>query len=310
MKQQYIFLAFLSYLCVCCVAPNPNNFSATSPQFKGKYKIFFQPEETELVSWYHYVKTKTPNGQYILRKFFPETMTITSEITYADASLKIVNGQSTFWWENGNKQGEGMVVKNKEEGEWNFYHRKSGKIRSIGNYKAGKQTGFWKEFDTKGRLKETLHYINDQREGPFIQYDSLQNIINEGVYKADTIFQQKKKNVDKTVEIFPYLTICQNITNTEERKACSDKEMLQHIYKAIKYPSRARKYGIEGTTITRFVIEEDGAISDLEVIVGLNEDLKQECIRVISSLPKWEAGKQNGEKVRVQFNMPIKFRLE
>jgi len=309
MKIQFIFLAFLSYLCFSCAVPNPSNFSATSPQFKGKYKAFFQQGETEMTSWYHYVKTKTPNGKYILREFFPETMTITSEVTYADPTIRIADGKSTFWWENGNKQGEGMVTQNKEIGEWNFYHRLTGKIRSIGNYKNGEQTGLWKEYDSQGRLEETLHYLKGKREGAFMQYDSLQNIINEGIYKADTIFQQTKI-VEDSIEEFPYLSMCQNISDYDERKACSDKELLQHIYKSIKYPSRARKFGIEGTTITQFVIEKDGTINGIDVIIGLNEDLKQECIRVLSNLPKWEAGKQNGEKVRVQFNMPIKFRLE
>lgn len=108
----------------------------------------------------------------------------------------------------------------------------------------------------------------------------------------------------------PVLVICQDIADYTSRKECSDKEMLQHIYKSIKYPMRARKYGIEGMTITQFVIEKDGTIKDIDVIIGLNEDLKQECIRVITNLPKWKAGKQNGEEVRVQFNLPIKFRLE
>ena len=82
---------------------------------------------------------------------------------------------------------------------------------------------------------------------------------------------------------------------------------MKYLLKELKYPKKAIKYKIEGTAYTSFYIEKDGSISNIEVIVGLNDDIKQECIRVISNLPKLISGRVNGENKRMQMVIPLKF---
>lgn len=115
------------------------------------------------------------------------------------------------------------------------------------------------------------------------------------------------------VEEMPMFPGCDGLSNYEERKNCSDKKMLAFIYKNVKYPSLARENGVEGTVVISFVIEKNGAISNIktlrEVGGGCSEAAKS-VVEKMQSLPqKWIAGKQGNEKVRVQFNLPIKFKL-
>ncbi|WP_414648959.1 energy transducer TonB [Chitinophaga sp.] len=37
--------------------------------------------------------------------------------------------------------------------------------------------------------------------------------------------------------------------------------------------------------------------------------LEEEAIRVVSKMPKWKPGKQNGQYVAVYFNLPVSFHL-
>ena len=78
----------------------------------------------------------------------------------------------------------------------------------------------------------------------------------------------------------------------------------------IKYPEACRKDSIQGRVIISFVVEKDGSISSAEVIKSVHEQLDAEALRVISAMPKWKPGKQRGKVVRVEYAIPIKYRLD
>lgn len=78
----------------------------------------------------------------------------------------------------------------------------------------------------------------------------------------------------------------------------------------IKYPQLAREQGIQGTVFVTYVVEKDGTITNAKVLRGIGSGCDEEALRVIENMPRWVPGKQRGEAVRVQFNMPIKFALQ
>ena len=88
-----------------------------------------------------------------------------------------------------------------------------------------------------------------------------------------------------------------------------DGAMMKFLNKNIKYPTTAKENGIKGTVFMRFVIEKDGSVDDVEVAKGVNPLLDAEARRVVASMPKWAAGKQNGTPVAVQYTLPVKFEL-
>ena len=78
----------------------------------------------------------------------------------------------------------------------------------------------------------------------------------------------------------------------------------------IKYPVVAAEIGISGRVVVQFVVERDGSVSQVKVVRGVDPSLDKEAQRVISSMPKWIPGKQNGQAVRSRFTVPVTFRLE
>ncbi len=77
----------------------------------------------------------------------------------------------------------------------------------------------------------------------------------------------------------------------------------------MQYPEDAVQKGIQGTVYLSFIIEKDGSVSTVRVAHGVATSLDKEAIRVISIMPKWTPGQQNGRPVRVQYNYPIHFKL-
>lgn len=78
----------------------------------------------------------------------------------------------------------------------------------------------------------------------------------------------------------------------------------------IKYPVVAAENGIQGRVVVQFVVERDGSVSQVRVVRGVDPSLDKEAQRVISSMPKWIPGKQNGQSVRSRFTVPVTFRLQ
>lgn len=86
-------------------------------------------------------------------------------------------------------------------------------------------------------------------------------------------------------------------------------EMMKYIQKNIVYPPSAREAGIGGKCFLRFVVNEDGKISGVEILKGVPgcPECDKEAIRVIKSMPSWKPGKQNGKEVKVYFQLPVNF---
>jgi len=83
-----------------------------------------------------------------------------------------------------------------------------------------------------------------------------------------------------------------------------------YVQKNIEYPTVAAENGIEGTVFIKFVVDKDGGISDVTVMRGVDPALNEEAMRVIRGAPEWEPGQQRGQTVRVQFTIPIVFKLQ
>lgn len=65
----------------------------------------------------------------------------------------------------------------------------------------------------------------------------------------------------------------------------------------------------QGEVIVFMVIEKDGSVSNVKVIHGISQEEDAVIVRTIMRLQKWKPAMHNGQAVRVQFAIPINFRL-
>lgn len=120
----------------------------------------------------------------------------------------------------------------------------------------------------------------------------------------------KVEEIFKVVEDMPRFPGCESESDKAAKDQCAQKKMLEYIYKNIKYPAIARENGVEGTVVIRFVVEKDGKITASEVVRDIGAGCGDEAKRIVDMMPKWIPGKQRGNAVRVQFNLPVRFKLE
>ncbi len=99
------------------------------------------------------------------------------------------------------------------------------------------------------------------------------------------------------------------IVEEQPRPIGGMKAFYAHINKKIRYPRQARIMGIQGKVFVQFVVEKDGYISQVKIVRGIGESCDNEALRVVSSAPAWNPGKQRGKPVRVKMVLPISFKL-
>lgn len=139
-----------------------------------------------------------------------------------------------------------------------------------------------------------------------------------------TFSPNKLKNADKEV------AIPSSCTDQEEECAPSRNEvyeegddglemasfpggmqsLFQFIGSNLQYPVEAQDSGIQGRVVVQFLVEKSGEISDIKLRRSVHPLCDKEALRVVKMMPKWYPAKMKGQLVRVNYILPIIFRLK
>ncbi|MEX0770029.1 MAG: energy transducer TonB [Balneolaceae bacterium] len=84
---------------------------------------------------------------------------------------------------------------------------------------------------------------------------------------------------------------------------------LAELQGRIRYPEMARRAGIEGRVYVQFIVNESGDVEAPRVIRGIGGGCDEEALRAVKQA-KFKPGMQRGRPVRVQYSLPIVFRLQ
>lgn len=88
------------------------------------------------------------------------------------------------------------------------------------------------------------------------------------------------------------------------------KELMKFIAENLRYPSECAEKGIEGRVTLSFIVEKDGSITNIEELRSPDPRLTAEAKRVLSIMPNWTPGTQDGKAVRVKYFIPVTFHLD
>ncbi len=109
-------------------------------------------------------------------------------------------------------------------------------------------------------------------------------------------------------------TIIQNqVTGDKEVFTLVDKipkpsyDIQEYISSNLVYPAKAKEYFIQGKVIVKFIVRANGSIDSPIIAKGVSEDLDLEAIRIVKSMPQWNPGEKDDQKVDVYFSLPIAF---
>lgn len=126
---------------------------------------------------------------------------------------------------------------------------------------------------------------------------TLENILNQDTAKIKTT----QDEIIVTGKIFDFVDVMPefNIKGTTIEK---------FIKKNLQYPQSAKEKKLEGTIILGFAVTKEGQTANVKVWKSFDSDCAAEAVRVVK-LFKWTPGTLNGEKVAVNYTIPIRFSL-
>lgn len=155
--------------------------------------------------------------------------------------------------------------------------------------------------------KKTSEMANDDKEKVLYQ-DRMAEIIKRKMQMqkaaAEAHNDNHKKMVFDVAEVMP-------------EYPGGIKELMNYLSSSIKFPEKAKD--ATARVIVTFVVEKDGSVGDVRTVHFQSENeisaeaknaLIEESERVVSDMPNWTPGKQNGEDVAVKYTLPITYRQD
>ena len=138
----------------------------------------------------------------------------------------------------------------------------------------------------------------------------------------DEIIEDEVLNIDAELKIDEEMELPPPPTPKEEKETEEEEDFfvvveqmpeliggIQSLQQKIEYPDRAKKAGIQGKVIIQFIVNEEGEVEDPRVIRGIGGGCDEEALRVVKQA-HFKPGKQRGRPVRVQYSLPIYFKLK
>ena len=226
---------------------------------------------------YYSVISRGTDQYYSVQKYFIDDNKIKMTGHYSNVDSETKEGPFVYYYKSGFKDVKGDFNGNKETGKWESYFDSSEKPYSILNYKEGEQDGGQIYYYKNGKVKRVeFHKIHDT-----------------------TVTGRCYDNKGNEIPYFKF-----------EIMPKPDYDYNAYLGDNIKYSKSARKHNVSGRVVVKFVVDSDGSIKDVKVIKHVSPELDEEAARVISQMPKWSPGLQDGIPVKVYFTLPIRFKLE
>lgn len=87
--------------------------------------------------------------------------------------------------------------------------------------------------------------------------------------------------------------------------------LMSYLRRNLVYPNWERENKIEGKVFVNFIVDKNGKINNPRILRSVegSKNFDKEVMRVVSNMPNWIPGKQDGKYVDVKFNLPISFEL-
>lgn len=177
--------------------------------------------------------------------------------------------------------------------------------------------------------QEGITEVNDTTEKQNVQYHGTFS------YSQDTDSKSEGEEAEKVFDVVEHMPEYQG----------GMEELMKYLSTNIRYPKIAFENGVSARVLVKFIVEKDGSIGGVETVgfkrldekkpatennsseskvqIGpvtvseadliasmVNSELTNEAQRVVASMPKWAPGTQSGKAVRVNYIIPINFRLQ
>ena len=143
---------------------------------------------------------------------------------------------------------------------------------------------------------------------PLFTPAKVDGIPTRKTFQTSIVYRIPKELSFDEIENAPVVIGCEEKSG-EESKICFIEALAKHISEKFKYPRRAIKKEIEGDVFIQFSVDEYGYLINFKTI-GPDRVLEDEAFRIMSSFKVLKPASYNGKNVKINYEIPISFRLD
>lgn len=266
----------LFWICLIMIGFSLNVQSKNDSVFVDKYNNWVKKEKAE-----RYAKIIPENENSTRVEFY--TM---------DGKLKSVGYYSVFKERSKEQVKHGMT---------RFLYL-DGKDSLISFYSNNVKIAQEKEFYPDGQEKLAVQYSNNERNGLLMQYYPDGKLRRKEMYEKNVCLGGKLLDEEgNELPFYPYFV-------DPEFKGGAE-ALMKYLVSNIKYPVSCIRKGIQGRIVVAFVVNEDGTVSDVHATNNVHDLLDKESERIVAVMPKWIPGKVDGKEAKIDYILPVVFRL-
>ncbi|HMN05274.1 MAG TPA: energy transducer TonB [Flavobacteriales bacterium] len=196
---------------------------------------------------------------------------------YVDAAMSpVAKGKAVFYLEPEGEDGTG--------GYRAKMYNLDGTLKAKGRYADQEcriPDGHFVFYYPDGKVESEGEYENGWKNGVWTRKDKWGRDLAEKMYNAD-----------------PLRNIVYTMAQTMPQYPGGEKAMVRYVRQQVGKP--------QGNAMASFIVEKDGQVSDVQVTGVSNAVMAEQIASAISGTSGWEAGRQDGQPVRVQMRVPIK----
>ena len=147
------------------------------------------------------------------------------------------------------------------------------------------------------------------------------DIVDDDIEIKDDLIMNLEDNANLGVEIMDYVAeVAEEVVEEEAIPFALVEEkprfqggdantFSKWVNSRLIYPEIAKENGVQGRVTLQFTVNTDGTVSNVQVLRGVDASLDKEAVRIVSSSPKWEPGRQRERPVKVTYTFPVIFQL-
>jgi TonB family protein len=225
----------------------------------------------------------------------------------------------TYWYTQ-RRDAEAMLNRNAHwDGDQTFYYE-NGKPCMDMHFDNDVRTGTWHYKDAEGKVMAEVIFTNGVVTGGF---NNLKQEVRKApptrelmaAIAAESAAREPSTGIDpgtvpQGVAAAPLPPSASNaVYNYVEQMPAAQVDVQEYFATNMRYPEAARNNAVQGRVIMKFVVNEDGSLSDIQVLRGIGAGCDDEATRLLKNMPRWKPGKQNGQPVKTYFTLPVQFKL-
>lgn len=153
-------------------------------------------------------------------------------------------------------------------------------------------------------ISETTVYKITVRNATSKSFDMASTMFFIGMFDVDQLKSSSKDSVENNESEDEIFYIVENMPEFEGQDLGHARDYIQ---KNVKFPEEIKTKGVTGKVYVTFVVNKEGKVENVKLERGLEPSLDKEAVRVVSEMPLWTPGKQNGKAVKVCYTIPVKF---